>query len=781
MVPTRAVWSVEQRNTMKVRSPSCSPSPYDSTTMNQTLGSLLKAHRSTMGLTQEELAENADVSARTVSDVERGLRTRIYRDTASRLAEALSLHDNALAEFRTAARGRAPAPRPASLLPEPPTRLIGREREVDVVITALDRPEVRLLTLTGPGGIGKSRVALEAAVRADFPGARAYVQLGTTSDASHVVLDIARAVGVSGAKVPTIDAIAEHLGDRAILLVLDTFEHVLGAAPDVADLLARSAALTIMVTSREALRIRGEHEVSIPALEMPTHTTIGGILDAPATALFVERATAARPSLTIDGEAATTIAEICRRLSGLPLAIELAAARVRHLPLRILRDQLEHTLDVLVAGPRDVPRRQRTMRDTIAWSYALLDQVERRLFLDLSVFSGGWTLDAASTVYGAGVLDGISGLIDKSLVVRVDEEPRYDMLDVIREYGAELRDDEDAEDRHLAYFLSLAEEAEPGLGGAGQGTWMQRLSREHDNVRTAMLRAIRNGDAETALRMGGAIWRFWLLHGDLTEGRTWLRAALDLDHGAALHARAKAMWGLAWLAYHQGDHQVVEACGDELLRLAGHDGDPVETRNALTIRGIVDLAFGRFEEAIPLFERCVELLRDSGPSWLLATSLLNLGIAAAHAGDARAGSVLTESRDLYLVLGDQHYAARSVLYLGYAALLRGESAGALSSIRESLITFWELEDVWGVTEALEGLAAIAADRDGGTRAIRIAGAADRLRETVNTRPFPADHAVLERSLERLRPTIDDPTWTASWEAGRAMSLDEIVDEALLVA
>jgi tetratricopeptide (TPR) repeat protein len=240
------------------------------------------------------------------------------------------------------------------------------------------------------------------------------------------------------------------------------------------------------------------------------------------------------------------------------------------------------------------------------------------------------------------------------------------------------------------------------------------------------------------------------------------------------------MWGLAWLAYHQGDYAVAETCADELVRAAEPDGDPVETRNALTIRGIVDLAYGRFAEAIPPLERCVELLRDAGPSWLLATSLLNLGQATTHAGDARAGSILEESRQLYLDLGDQHFAARSTLYLGYAALLRGDAEGALASLRESLIAFWELEDTWGVTEALEGLAAVLAHRDEGERAIRIAGAADGLRETIDTRPFPADHAVLERSLGQLRSSVDDVVWRSTWEQGRALTFDEAVDEALQV-
>jgi predicted ATPase/transcriptional regulator with XRE-family HTH domain len=747
--------------------------------MERTVGSLLKQHRSSTGLTQEELAEQAEVSARTVSDVERGLRTRIYRDTALRLANALALGGDERAEFEAASRGRGQQQaQPASPFPAPPTRLIGRKRELDAVMAALEDPEVRLVTLTGPGGVGKTRLALDAAARAGTRDGKAFVQLATTSDRVEVIREIANAVGVSSARIPTPPIIAEHLAGRDTLVVLDTFEHVLDAAPDIADLISRCAGPTLLVTSREALRIRGEHEVSIPTLDVPRRTSIGEVLSSPATALFIERAHDVLPALEIDEAAAETLADICGRLSGLPLAIELAAARVKHLPLSTLRAQLEHSLDVLVAGPRDLPRRQRTMRDAIGWSYTLLDPSERRAFLDLSVFSGGWTLEAASAVCGNDVLDEISGLIDKSLVIRADDDgPRWDMLDVIHEFAAEMRQGDAAERRHLAYFASMAEEAERGLGGAEQEAWLRRLAREHDNIRAVLRRVLACGDAETALRIGGAIWRFWLLHGDLSEGRGWLGAALDLDPVADVHARAKAIWGLAWLAYHQGDLVIAEGCADELLRMAEAGGDQIEMRNALTICGIVDLAHRRFADAIVPLERSVELLRGAGVSWLLATSLLNLGQATMYARDPRAGSVLDEARGLYLELGDERFAARSDLYLGYAALLQSDADSALALFRETLITFWELDDVWGSVEALEGIAAIAAEREDGTRAVRIAGAADALRETVNTRPFPADHAVLERSLERLRPKIQDAIWAATWEAGRAMSLDDAVEEA----
>ncbi len=723
------------------------------------LPALVKRHRLAAGLTQEELAEEAQVSTRTISDVERGLRTRIYRDTADRLAGALGLDGTDLESFLAASRARpAGATPPGRGLPLSPTPLVGRSREVASVVNRLQTRSLRLVTLTGPGGVGKTRLALEAAKGVD-PGAT-FLDLGDLNDARLVVPSIAAAVGVPGRVEPSVENVAQYLGEEHRLLVLDTFEHVLPAAPEIARLLASAPGISILVTSREALRVRGEHEIVVPALDLGTTGT--------AVELFTQRALTADPSLTIDAEVA---ADICRRLSGLPLAIELAAARAKHLPLPRLRDELRKSLEVLTQGARDLPPRQRTMRDTVRWSYELLDPNEQETFRDLCRFAGGWTLDEAEIVCASDALAGCSALVDKSLVGR--ERDRYTMLDVIREYGLELGPRSGALDRHLEAFVALAERAEPEIGGAEQNDWIERLAGEQGNIRAALTHASSVRDGERAMRLCSAVWRFWMLHGELSEGRSWLRMGLALD--ASARSRSKGLWGLGWLAYHQGDYEEAGSCADTMLEIA--TDDVVEMRNAFTILGIVQMAKGDPSAAIPTFEKCVKLLGERDPDWLSATSLLNLGMAMLHASDPRAAETLAGARDLYEELGDARFVARAILYSGYDSLLRGDTDAALRSARGATMTFWELDDRWGTVEGLELSASVAAASGRAERAAILAAAAGSLRATITSAPFPLDAAILARYLGALRASTEDREWESWTKRGH----DLLVEDAVRIA
>jgi predicted ATPase/transcriptional regulator with XRE-family HTH domain len=751
------------------------------------LGGLLRRHRDAAGLTQEELAERAGVSARTISDVERGLRDGVYRETAARIAVGLGLAGEERARFEAAARRRRPRPdqpaeggrRPTAAPPVPPTRLIGREQELAAVVALLRDPQVRLLTLTGTGGIGKTRLAVEAsaALGGDFPDGVCFVSLAQTRDPGLVAPLVARALGVNPARDPVAGLIKTHLGTRRILLVVDTFEQVLGAAPLVADLLANCPGLTVLATSRAALRLRAEHEFAVPPL--------GLAADGPAATLFSERALAVRGDLNLRGPAAPVVAVICRRLDGVPLAIELAAARVKHLPVAALLDHLDHRLGVLTGGPQDLPPRQQAMRDTIAWSYDLLDTHSQALFRRLSVFTG-WTLESAQQVCGApgpvlDVLTGLSTLVDHSLAILADQPPgahRYAMLDVVREYAAELAraagETPGLADRHAGHFTALAEEAEPALRRSGQLAWHRTLDADLPNLRQAFRWSLRREDAERALRLAGAMWMFWLWQGGFAEGRRWLTDALGLPSARYPAARAKALWGAGWLAFHQGDYRDTAALAKALLDLAPHTGHPLDQRNGLTLGGMADMAGGRHHQAVSAFKQGLEICRRLGAPWPLATSALNLGTALMHAGDLeRAEPLLAEARTRYQKLGDDTYRARATRHLATCQLLRGQSLAAAELLRTGQIPRADRGGDWDLAESLEELSLINAVIGDVRRAATLAAAAAAVRERTSTRPHPFDQALAEPYLAPAR--ADRNAWNSGWQAGAGMSLDDVIE------
>jgi predicted ATPase/DNA-binding XRE family transcriptional regulator len=736
------------------------------------LGPVLKQLRTAAGLTQEELAERSGISARTVSDVERGLRTNVYPDTARRLAAALGLQEEARHRLEAIARGRVITPlQPESTaLPIPLTPLLGRADELDAVTAALANPGVRLLTLTGPGGIGKTRLALEVAAReqTSFPDGVFLVSLGEVSDPDLVAPAIAKAIGVVeiGEGIPLL--IERRLAGCRALILLDTFEHLLPAVLLVYSLLVRAPGSKFLVTSRRRLHLRGEYEFPVPPLDLNS-----------AAALFADRAGA----IGNDPEA---VLDICRQLDGLPLAIELAAARVKHLPLPALAAQLNHRLRLLTDGPLDLPLRQRAIRETVAWSHDLLTAPERALFRRLAIFSGGWSLASAEAVCDVREpLAVISTLVDQSLVVLVGNHAaaRYDMLDVIREYAAErlleAGELESTARRHALHHLELAEEGEANLVGSHQEDWSRQLDLERGNLRRAIAWSIEHADNVLALRFTVALWRYWRHSGEFAEGRRWSEAALAMPGMAPASLRAQALWATAFLAYPQGDYKRMAELATEGLDVARQGGDPMDLRNALTVAGQVAMCEGRYADALEPFRQSLDICRRLGLTWQLGTSHLNLGNALLNSGQpAEAERLYVEGLTVYRELGDETFAARMTNTIAHAALAQDDLERADGLARESLIRFAKQRDRMGVAEALQTMAAVAAARADSERAARLDGAAAGIHATIASQPAPFEEAITRPFIDAIRLLGGQERWHADWQEGHELSVDAAIDYAL---
>jgi predicted ATPase/DNA-binding XRE family transcriptional regulator len=706
----------------------------------------LRRLRRAAHLTQEELAARAGYSPDYVSMLERGLRSPPPL-TADILAKALRLQD---ADRAALLEADAPRPPPPPLVN--PTDLVGRDADQARALEILR--SVRLLTLTGPGGVGKTMLAarIVASAAPSFGDGAVLVDL-TPVTGDGLVAAIGAALGRLG---DTMADIVARLRSREMLLVLDGFERFLPAAADVADLLASSPKLKLLVTSRAALRLLAEHEMPVAPLALPSKgSDATAIQAAPAIALFLRRAQAIDPRFECTPEQTALVASVCARLDGLPLAIELAAARLRHMPLEALAEQLK--LGLLTGGARDLPLRHQRMHDTIAWSYDLLSPRERTRLMQLSVFVGGFTLDAAQAVCeDDDLLPVIASLVDNSLVVvdRASAEPRYRMLDTIREFSAELLvplpEREPALQRHGAHFTRFAEAAEAGLQGREQLAWYRRVEADQSNLRFAVEQLLVTGDVERAMRLAGSVWLFWQSHGDYRAGR-WLEDALAREATVPATVRSKAYWGAAWLAFRRGETERATRLHEALLAHAQSTGDPVGARNAHTIAGHVAMADGRFDEAIARFERGLLLCRPLGPSWHLAMSLLNLGIATLHAGRlGEAPRHLSEALEMHRAIGDGVFAARTLGYLGYVALFAKTLERAEELFVESTRAFEESGDEAGIAEGLAGLAAVRAAQGRDAEATLLAKASDDIGARSGWRPLPSDRAAWMRYLGRTR-------------------------------
>ena len=721
-----------------------------------------------------------------------------------------------------------------------PTPLIGREKEVSEVCNLVRGDETHLLTLTGPGGIGKTRLALQAAADLldDYPDGTFFVPLATLTEAGLLIPAIAETLGVKEtAEQPLDESLKDYLSERSLLLVLDNFEQVLEAAPQVTELLAEAPGLKVLATSRAPLGLYGEHVFPVPPLALPdlkSPPPLARLTQYEAVRLFVERAQALKPDFKVTNESAPAVAEICVRLDGLPLAIELAAARITMLPPRAMLHRLTSRLKLLTGGARDLPERQRTLRATIEWSHALLDEGEQLLFGRLAVFSGGRTLEAIEVICDpegdlpVDAFEGISSLLDKSLL-RQEEgpggEPRFVMLETIHEFAREkLRksaEEQEIRRTHAEYFLTLAEEANPQLRGPNQLEWLERLEAEHDNMRAALSWASESNEAEVALKLGGALSSFWLWRDYHSEGRRWLEEALTMDGRGSPEVRAMALAGAGWLAVDQGDldsaqeaceeglelleHEAREASEAKLLLLAclgwvawhreelGQASELLEKglalswemndtwwlANSLFLFAIVPQSRGDYERATELYERSMDLFREQGDKQGLAHCLNNLAMMVYAQGDlGRAVQITEECVALHRELGNKGGVSMGLDNLGWIALLQDELGRAADLYRDSLSLSWDSGLNLIVQSALEGFACVAGAKGEAERAARLWGAAQALHET---KAIPRDIDFLTEADARIsavRSGLGEEEWKEASRKGRAMTLDEAISYAL---
>ena len=731
--------------------------------------------------------------------------------------------------------------RPISL-PVPRTGFVGREKEVAAAKELLQRQDVRLVTVTGPGGIGKTRLAVEVAsgLSERFPGGIHFVPLSPLSDPDLIASVIVQTLGIreAGGQSP-LEILKENLQDslrEPRLLLLDNFEHLVQAAPTVAELLVMGPNLKILVTSREALHVYGEHEFPVPPLALPDPRSMPSVevlSQYPAVALFVQRAVAAKPDFELNRENAPAVTEICARLDGLPLAIELAAARVKVLSPSSLLTRLASRLQLLTGGSRDLPLRQQTLRAAMDWSYDLLNAAEQKLFRRLSVFVGGCNLEGVEAVCDTkgdlhlDLLDGMASMVDKSLVQQVEQangESRFVMLETIREYAMEklqVSGEEALTKRaHAAYCLVLAEEATEQSGAEG-AEWLERFAFEHDNFRAGLEWLTETGDAEWGLRLGAALFHFWETRDYLTEGRAKLGKLLKLAGAAtATKVRARALFAAGVLAGGQGDYASANALVGESLDITRqlHDKQGVAVSlNALAVlakgRGDVAAAHSLFEEslavwrelgdlkavarclsnlanvvtsqgdyarALSLYGECLSIFRGLGDRTGVAWSLNHQGDVARDQGDTLAARTLYErSLAIFRELGDSWGIAGTLADLGTLAREQQNCPEAHTLYRESLRVFQKLDHKRGIARLLECLACLAAAQFRAERSLRLAGAAAALRQNIGAPLTPAEQRKLDAILDPARKALTNTACTTAWLEGWALPVEKAIEEVLM--
>jgi predicted ATPase len=735
-------------------------------------------------------------------------------------------------------------------LPRQTTILIGREKEAAEVVALLRHDDVAMVTLTGPGGTGKTRLALHTATDLinDYADGCWFVDLSPVMNPELVMLTIATTLGVrESAGTPLSDALATHLHNKELLLVLDNFEQILAAAEEVSDLLDAAPGVKVLATSREALNLYGEHIYPVPPLQLPERPdshrpppTLEELIRYESVQLFLDRAQARNHDFQVTDATAAVVAEICRGLDGLPLAIELAAARANHLSVEEIRAQLNDRLGLLVGGPRNRTSRQQSLRAAIAWSYDMLDPCQQRLFRQLGVFVGGFTPGIAATVCALGSEAGRSvavellNLVQKSLVRKQAAsggEPRFWLLETLQEFArGELNAMDEIEEvraRHAHTFRALAEEAEIQLRGAQQGAWMGRLEEEHDNMRAALRWARERNDATLGCAIAGALWRFWWARGYWTEGREQLAAVLALPGELATPegqiARGKALNGLGAIVGSQGEYDLAAKVYEESLAIWQALDD--QQRIALALNNLANMAWYRrdYTKARSLYEESLEIKRMLDDKWGITVTLDNLaGVAVSQQDFTAARTFYEEALALSRALNDKTRIALALNGLGSIDSYLGEYARARPFLEEGLALRRELNDKAGLANSLSNLGEVAAgegdhvsartlqaeaidlyrtlgDRrgvitclrhlagvigagdstpEGTARAARIWGATEALREAFGMELSPSEMGSQEQLMAPVRSRLEPSAWSAAWEAGRGLSLEQAIALAL---
>ncbi|MGH2587501.1 MAG: ATP-binding protein [Dehalococcoidia bacterium] len=816
------------------------------------LGAVLRRIRRRRALTQEELAEciAGGLSVDTVSNIERG-RVRPRRHTLLALLEVLepddAERDAALEAWRLQPRHAPEGGPPRSLLPAPWSPLIGRDRDLAALERLVGQTGLRMVTLTGPGGVGKTSLALAAAMAAHpaFADGAAFIDLTALRDPDRLLAAVALGLGLTDmGDLPVEEQLAAYLRPKHLLLLLDNCEAVVTAGPQLARVIDRCPSLTVLATSREAVRIRCEQEYRVAPLELPSPDEITDPLSlelVPAVSLFSQRARMVSPDFAVTADNAATVAQICRRLDGLPLAIELAAARMRHFGVAALRIRIEDALSVLVGGPRDLPERQRTLRTTLDWSYRLLTATEQMALRRLSVFVDGLTEPGAAVcalgdeeLAGLAFADLLATLLDKNLLRTLPGEsgdnalePRYGMLETIREYAQERLKEAEEEvsvrDRHARLFCDLAEASFGPMYSGARGPWIEMLTVETGNIDAALAWCLGGeGDAEIGVRLAGALGRYWYFTGRLNQGREWLARALDSAAGRRpTRWRARALSAAGKLAWAQGDYETGVQHADAGLALASEFDDELARGGALAIAGYVSMAVGMHERALATLQESRRIFEAAGDAWQVAFAAAMGSEPLAFIGDfdaasqslAEALTLFTQTGDrwgeavthvmtanvsarrgdvsglehhlvyadtIFQEMGEKYGQSRLRLLHAYLSLARDDQPEARRLFREGLSLARELGLTTYSLLILGGCAAIALLSGKEVTAAKLYGRAAVLLEADDLHVdegAAAARAAYARYLPLLRERLDRSAFDSAWSEGLALPIEDALDLA----